>query len=64
LLSIPFSKGDQEGKGQVIPILAQPESPYCPVAAIEQWLSAAQIQDGAVFRRFYRGVRIPEQSCH
>lgn len=60
LLSIPFSKGDQEGEGQVIPILAQPDSPYCPVAAIEQWMSAAKIQSGAVFRRFYRGGRLSE----
>lgn len=54
LLSIPFSKGDQEGRGQVIPILAQPESPYCPVAALQAWISAANIRQGAVFVRCYR----------
>ncbi|MFK7853032.1 MAG: hypothetical protein AB8B79_02920 [Granulosicoccus sp.] len=48
LLTIPFSKGDQEGKGQVIPILAQPDSPYCPVAALQAWLAVAKIREGAV----------------
>jgi len=58
LLTIPISKGDQEGSGQVIGILAQPESPYCPVAALQSWISAAGISSGSVFRRFYRADRL------
>lgn len=54
LLTIPFSKSDQEGKGQVIGILSQPESPYCPIAAVQAWTAAARITSGALFRRFYR----------
>lgn len=54
LLTIPISKGDQEGRGQTIGILAQPDSPYCPVAAIQAWIVAGRITAGAVFRRFYR----------
>lgn len=54
LLTIPISKGDQEGRGQTIGILAQPDSPYCPVEAVQEWLAAARITSGAVFRRFYR----------
>ena len=58
LLTIPFSKGDQTGAGQTIGILAQPDSPYCPVAALEAWLTAARINQGAVFRRMFRGDSI------
>jgi len=61
LLTIPLSKGDQEGKGQVIGILAQPESPYCPITALQVWMSAARISHGAVFRRFYRHDTLSEQ---
>jgi len=60
LLTIPFSKGDQTGKGQKIGILAQPNSPYCPVAAIEAWLNTARVRQGKVFRRIYRGDRVSD----
>ncbi|MFT6437793.1 MAG: site-specific recombinase XerC [Candidatus Azotimanducaceae bacterium] len=61
LLTIRFSKGDQEGKGQVIPILAQTDSPYCPVAALQAWLKVAKIREGAAFRRCYRGDVISDK---
>lgn len=61
LLNIPFSKGDQEGRGQTIPILAQPGSLYCPVLALQEWIINGKIRDGAVFRRFYRGDVVSEQ---
>lgn len=58
ILTIPFSKGDQEGKGQAIPILAQPNSPYCPIAAYQEWIKASKISKGAVFRRMFRGDKL------
>ena len=58
LLTIPFSKADQEGRGQTIPILAQPGSRYCPVAALQAWVAAAKINEGAVFVRLYRSDRL------
>lgn len=61
LLTIPLSKGDQEGKGQVIGILSQPESAYCPIAAIQDWTTAARITSGALFRRFFRNNKLGEQ---
>lgn len=61
LLSIPISKGDQEGRGQTIGILGQPESRYCPVNAIQLWLAAARITSGAVFRRFYRSDTLSDK---
>lgn len=36
LLTIPFSKGDQTGRGQTIGISAQEGSPYCPVLAMQR----------------------------
>lgn len=61
LLTIPFSKGDQEGQGQTIPILAQPDSPYCPVMPLQAWVTAAKISEGAVFVRLYRGDTLSDK---
>lgn len=52
-VTIEQSKTDQEGKGQVIAILRQTDSPYCPVHAMQDWLTVAKIEHGAVFRRLY-----------
>ena len=55
LVTVRHSKTDQAGHGQVVAIPEQPESPYCPVAAVERWTLAAGIRTGALFRRFWRG---------
>lgn len=44
------SKTDQEGKGAVKRIPALGNASLCPVRALKDWLDAAQIQSGAVFR--------------
>jgi site-specific recombinase XerD len=46
-LYLPRSKTDSSGKGQYIqvPALAR----LCPVSAVSQWISKAQLQDGALF---------------
>ena len=54
-IRIPRSKTDQEGEGQIIAIPRVPDSPYCPVRALQAWLHAAGITTGAVFRRLHRG---------
>ena len=54
IVLIPSSKSDQEGRGQKVGILAQPDSAYCPVTALRAWKHAARITTRAVFRRFYR----------
>lgn len=41
------------GKGQIIVILARPDSPYCPVAA---W-----VKNGALFLQFYRKNKLSEK---
>jgi len=52
---IASSKTDQEGEGQVVAIIRAPDSPYCPVQAVSDWMVAAAISAGAVFRRLHRG---------
>jgi integrase len=51
-LTIPKSKTDQEGEGQVIGIAAG--TALCPVRALREWLDASKISSGAVFRRVSR----------
>lgn len=55
LVTIEKSKTDQEAKGQLIAILAKPDSRYCPVQALDDWLTVAEIRTGALFRRMFRG---------
>lgn len=67
-IAIRRSKADQEGEGQVVGI-NRTGTPTCPVAAYEAWLTAAQISEGAVFRRINRhghvGDRlVPEGVTH
>lgn len=59
---IPRSKGDQEAAGQMVTLLRVPDSPYCPVHALQAWLAAAAIDTGPVFRRFYRGDHLNEKN--
>lgn len=54
-VTIEKSKTDQEAQGQVIAILRQTDSPYCPVTALQDWLTVAAIEDGPLFRRMHRG---------
>jgi integrase len=54
-IRIASSKTDQEGEGQTVAIPRVPGSPYCPVHAVRDWLTAAEIHRGPVFRRFRRG---------
>jgi site-specific recombinase XerD len=52
---IARSKTDQEGQGQSVAIVQVPDSPYCPVRAVLDWLEVAEIRTGAIFRRMHRG---------
>jgi hypothetical protein len=63
---IASSKTDQEGQGQTVAIPRVPDSPYCPVQAVSDWLVAAAISTGPIFRRMHRrdvvGARLSAQS--
>jgi integrase len=54
IITIPFSKTDQEGRAEDVglPYGAHPET--CPVRALTDWLSLAGISDGPVFRPITR----------
>lgn len=49
-LQIRRSKTDQAGQGAELVIERTPDSAFCPVAALEAWLQAADITDDALFR--------------
>ena len=57
-VTIEVSKTDQEAQGQAIAIVRQPNSPYCPVKALQDWLTVAGIERGALFLRMHRGDKI------
>ena len=57
---IASSKTDQEGVGQTVAIPKVADSPYCPVRAVADWLVAAEISSGAVFRRVHRGDTVAQ----
>ena len=60
-IRIASSKTDQEGQGQVVALPRVAESPYCPVQALSDWMVAAEITSGAVFRRMHRGDVVAEE---
>ena len=45
---------DQEARGRIVGLPAFAAFPLCPVAALDVWLSGAQIHQGPVFRRVTR----------
>jgi integrase len=55
-VTIRRSKTDQEGAGAVVAVCRG--SIACPVAAVKEWLAAAGITEGPVFRRVNRGGRL------
>jgi hypothetical protein len=50
------SKTDQEGAGAVVVVCRG--SIACPVAAVSDWLSAAGVTEGALFRRVGEGDKV------
>ncbi|MBK1723583.1 hypothetical protein CKO23_15225 [Thiocystis violacea] len=54
------SKTDAEGLGEVVPVIRG--DLYCPVRAVREWLRAAGITEGWVFRRMYRGDAVGEHA--
>lgn len=58
VVTIAKSKTDQEGQGQTIAIPLVPDSPFCPVAAVLDWMGMAGIEQGALFRRVTKGNKL------
>lgn len=57
---LPRSKTDQEAGGQSVAILNG--KVLRPVDRLREWLAAAEITDGPVFRRFNRGDHLAEET--
>jgi site-specific recombinase XerD len=57
-VTIRRSKTDQEGAGAVIAVCKG--SIACPVAALRDWLAAANITDGSIFRPIGKGGRVKD----
>jgi hypothetical protein len=55
-VTIRRSKTDQEGSGAVVAVCRG--SIACPVAAMKEWLAAANIVEGPVFRQVGKGGRL------
>jgi integrase len=51
VITLRSSKTDQEAAGREVPLLTMPPS-ICPIRALRQWIAAAGIESGALFRTF------------
>lgn len=51
LVTLPRSKGDQEGLGHTRIVHAGSQLETCPVSALRAWLGAGRIKEGPVFRK-------------
>lgn len=54
VVTLRFSKTDQEGQGRLVGIPHGVHEGTCPVRAMQEWLQAAGISEGAVFRGMNR----------
>ena len=60
-LRIRRSKTDQEGAGRTVALPYSSDRSMCPVTALLQWLEAAEIERGPVFRRIRRGGHLQRE---
>ena len=58
LITLPRRKTDQEGHGTTIGLPVKDDPIICPVAALRDWLSAANKDSGALFCSVSRGGRV------
>lgn len=60
---LPQSKGDQEGGGTIVHVLAGGNSATCPVVALQRWLQAAPTE-GYVFRAVRADGTVMDDGLH
>jgi integrase len=63
LITLRKSKRDQEGAGLKKGLSRASKETLCPMTALRAWLDAAQITEGAIFRRLGRGNRLGRRLC-
>ncbi|MBI1282533.1 MAG: tyrosine-type recombinase/integrase [Anaerolineaceae bacterium] len=49
-IAVQYSKTDQSGKGEKVGLCYRPNVATCPVRALQRWLEASGLTDGALFR--------------
>ena len=57
-INIKKSKTDQYGEGIIKALPYFDNSQYCPVRSIQNWLKVSKIKNNAVFRKFYKGMKL------
>lgn len=64
VINLPRSKADQEQAGDKVAIpFGEPEE-TCPIKAFRQWLTAAELTDGAVFSGVDRHGYVAANGLH
>jgi len=64
VVTVRKSKTDQEGAGREVGLPFGSSSQTCPVLALRQWLAAAKITDGPVFRSVGRYGHVARRGLH
>jgi integrase len=64
IITLRHSKTDQEGQGRKIGIPRGSNPDTCPVRSLREWLSAAAIETGALFREVSRHGQVGKSSLH
>ena len=64
VLTLRRSKTDQAGQGRKVAIPKGAHVATCPVSALRQWLEAARIVEGALFREVDRHGTVGEMGIH
>jgi integrase len=59
-VDIRRSKTDQTGQGRTIALAYADNPALCPVRTLQRWLTDADIDDGAIFRRIRRGDHLTD----
>jgi site-specific recombinase XerD len=64
VINLPRSKADQEQAGDKVAIPFGEHDDTCPIKALRQWLKAASVKEGAVFRGVDRHGRVATTGLH
>ena len=57
-INIKKSKTDQFGEGSIKALPYFNNSQYCPVKSIQKWIDISKINQGPLFRKFYKGMKL------
>jgi site-specific recombinase XerD len=64
VINLPRSKADQEQAGDKVAIPFGEHAETCPIKALREWLAAANITSGAVFRAVDRHNKVAATGLH